>query len=154
MTVDDFVKLLDSVTRFVTVLSWPALLAFVLIRFGPALRNFFEGMGEFSFKGPDFEASAKRKKAEAAAALVAAEASRSDAGATSPSAAQEVRDTAALVAEAVTPSILRKAGKATILWVDDKPDYNVYDRQSLEAIGVSCICAAAGGLTHHEHQYA
>lgn len=141
MTIDDFVKLLDSATRFVTALSWPALLAFVLIRFGPALRNFFEGMGEFSFKGPGFEASAKRKQAEAAAAIVAAEASRSDAGATSPSAAQEVRDTAALVAEAVTPSILRKAGKATVLWVDDRPDNNVYERQSLEAIGVSFVLA-------------
>jgi CheY-like chemotaxis protein len=141
MTVDDLVKLLDATTRFVAALAWPVLVGFVLFRFGPALQDFFEGLGEFSFKVLGFEASAKRKQAEAAAALAAATAARPEPGATPARTAQEARDAAELVAEVVTPRILRKAGKATILWVDDRPDNNVYERQSLEAIGVSFVLA-------------
>ena len=141
MTIDDLVKVLDAVTKLAAALAWPVLVGFVLIRFGPALKDFFEGLGEFSFKGGGFEASAKRKQAEAVAALAAAAASRPEPGATPASTAQDARDVAELVAEAITPRVLRKAGKATILWVDDRPDNNVYERQSLEAIGVSFVLA-------------
>jgi len=141
MTVDDLVKLIDAATKLVAALAWPVLVGFVLIRFGPALKDFFEGLGEFSFKGAGFEASAKRKQAEAAAALAAAAATRPEPGATPASAAREARDVAELVAEAITPRVLRKAGKATVLWVDDRPDNNVHERQSLEAIGVSFVLA-------------
>ena len=141
MTVDDFVKLIDAATKLVAALAWPALVGFVLVRFGPALKDFFEGLGEFSFKGAGFEASAKRKQAEAVAALAAAVAAKPEPGATPESTAQDARDVAELVSEAVTPRVLRKAGKATVLWVDDRPDNNVHERQSLEAIGVSFVLA-------------
>lgn len=141
MTIDDLVKLLDAGTKLVGALAWPVLVGFVLVRFGPALKDFFEGLGEFSFKGAGFEASAKRKQAEAVAALAAAAAARPEPGATPETTARDARDAAELVAEAITPRILRKAGRARVLWVDDKPDNNVYERQSLEAIGVSFVLA-------------
>lgn len=141
MTVDDFVKLLDAATRFITALAWPMLVGFVLVRFGPALKNFLDGLGEFSLKGAGFEASAKRKQAEAAAAIVAAAAARPEPGAPPTSVAQEARDAAALVAEAVTPRLLKKAERAIVLWVDDRPENNAFERQSLEAIGVSFVLA-------------
>jgi CheY-like chemotaxis protein len=139
MNVDDMVKLIDAATKLVGALAWPVLVGFVLIRFGPALKDFFEGLNEFSFKGAGFEASVKRKQAEAVAALAAAAAARPEPGATPESTARDARDAAEMVAEAVTPRVLRKAGKATVLWVDDRPDNNVYERQSLEAIGVSFV---------------
>jgi CheY-like chemotaxis protein len=143
MTVDDLVKLLDAATKLVAALAWPVLVGFVLVRFGPALQDFFAGLGEFSLKGPGFEASAKRKQAEAVAAIAAAAAAKSEPGATPASTARDARDAAELVAEVVTPRILRKAGKATVLWVDDRPDNNVNERQSLEAIGVSFVLAVS-----------
>jgi len=42
-----------------------------------------------------------------------------------------------LVAEAVTPRIIRRASRSRVLWVDDRPNNNSYARQSLEALGVS-----------------
>lgn len=141
MSVDDAVKLVDAATKLAAALAWPVLVGFVLIRFGPALREFFESLGEFSLKGAGFEASAKRKQAEAAAALAAAAASRPEPGATPESAARDAREAAELVAEAVTPRILRKAGRATVLWVDDHPENNIHERQSLEALGVSFVMA-------------
>ena len=81
------------------------------VRFGPALRDFFSSLGEFSFKGGGFEATAKRKQAEAAAALVAASVAHPDATATPATAAQRAGEAAAVVAESVNAQVeLRHCG--------------------------------------------
>ena len=141
MTVDDFVKLLDAITKLIGALAWPATLAFVLVRFGPAMNEFFSSLGEFTFKGGGFEASAKRKQAEAAAALAAAVAARPEPNASPESAARTARDAAKVVAEVVTPRVLREASRATVLWVDDRPENNAYERESLSALGVTFVLA-------------
>jgi CheY-like chemotaxis protein len=139
MTVDEVVKLLDSTTKLVGALAWPLLVGVVVVRFTPALRQFFENLGEFSLKGAGFEASAKRRQAEAAAALAAATAAKPEPdGSPSDRPAREAVD---IVTEMVTPTLLRRAGRATILWVDDHPEKTVYERQSLEALGVSFLLA-------------
>jgi hypothetical protein len=133
MSIDELIKMIDALTKLLGVLIWPALLAFVLARFGPALKEFFESLGEFSFKGGGFEATAKRKQAEAAAALVAASVARPDAATTPESAAREAKEAADVVAESVNARVIRRASEATILWVDDRPNNNIFERQSLEA---------------------
>ena len=47
MTIENGIKLLDAITKFLGVLVWPAVLVFVLIRFGSSLRGFIASMGEF-----------------------------------------------------------------------------------------------------------
>jgi CheY-like chemotaxis protein len=79
----------------------------------------------------------KRKQAEVTAALAAAAASRPDSTTTSESAAKEAK----IAAEVVTPHLIRRASRSTVLWVDDNPDNNIYERQSLEALGVSFVLA-------------
>lgn len=139
MTVDDFVRLVDAITKLLGVLAWPILIAYVLVKFAPAMSDFFVSLGEFSFKGAGFEATAKRKQTEAAAALAAAAAIHPDADITTEGLSRSAREAAEVVAEAVTPRTLRKAGRATVLWVDDRPENNVYERQSLEALGVTFV---------------
>jgi CheY-like chemotaxis protein len=140
MTVDEVVKLLDAATRLLGVLLWPILVAVVFFRFAPAFKLFFEQLGEFSLKGAGFEASAKRKQAEAAAALGAANASRPGQDLTPDAQALQARTAAEVVSE-VTPRMIRRAGRATVLWVDDRPENNVYERRSLEALGVTFVLA-------------
>ena len=143
MTIDDSVKLIDAVTKLLGVLAWPALLVFVFLRFGRPLKEFFSSLGEFSLKGAGFEATAKRKQA-AAANLVAASVARLNADTTPESAARNAnnaKEAAEVVAEAVTPRVIRRAREATVLWVDDRPDNNILERQSLEALGVSFVVA-------------
>jgi CheY-like chemotaxis protein len=137
LIVEDFVKLIDVLTKLLGVIVWPALLAFLLVRFGPALKDFVASLGEFTFKGGGFEATAKRKQAEAAAALVAASVARPDANTTPQSAARDAKEAASVVAQSVNARVLRRASEATALWVDDCPDNNIFERQSLEALGVS-----------------
>lgn len=141
MSVDEIAKLIDSVTKLTAAIAWPALCLFALVRFGPALREFFASLGEFSLKGGGFEATAKRKQAAAAAALAAAAAANPEPGATQASTAREARAAADLVVETVTPRVLRRASSATVLWVDDRPDNNINERSSLEALGIRFILA-------------
>jgi CheY-like chemotaxis protein len=139
VTVDEIVKVFDSATKLVGALAWPLVVGSVVLRFAPALKQFFENLGEFSLKGAGFEASAKRRQAEAAAALAAATAARPEPDVTASN--RPAREAVDIVTEMVTPTLLRRAGRATILWVDDHPENNVYERQSLEALGVSFVLA-------------
>ena len=140
MSIDDLVKLIDSLTRLLSALVWPVLLAYILVRFSPSLKEFFARLGELSLKGGGFEATVKSQKAEATSALVAATVSRPDA-ATTPQAA--AREAAEVVTETVNARTIRRARGATILWVDDNPNNNTYERQSLEALGVSFVLATS-----------
>src|SRR3989442_5803704 len=101
MGVESLVKLVEAVTRLLGVLIWPSVVVFVLLRFGPVLREFVASLGEFSLKGAGFEASAKRKQAEAAAALAAASASRPETAASPEAAAGEARAAVEVVADVV-----------------------------------------------------
>ena len=141
MSVDDIVKLFDAITKLLNVLIWPAILLFILIRFGRDLREFFSSLGELSLKGAGFEASLKRKQAEVAAALSAAAASNPDGDKTHESVAKEAMIAADVVADFVTPRTIRRASRSTVLWVDDNPNNNSYERQALEALGVSFVLA-------------
>jgi hypothetical protein len=48
---------------------------------------------------------------------------------------------ASVVAASVTPQAVQKAPAATVLWVDDDPDNNIYVRRSLEALSVRFVIA-------------
>jgi CheY-like chemotaxis protein len=124
------------------VLVWRGLILVVLTRYKNFLKEFFDTLSEISLKGAGFEASAKRTKAVASAALVAAAVARPEAGATPETTAKDAK-AAATAVEAVTLRTLRRAGKATVLWVDDRPDNNVYERQALEALGVNFVISTS-----------
>jgi CheY-like chemotaxis protein len=139
VAVDDFVKVVEALSNLLGVVIWPAFFAFALVKFAPAFKDFFATLGEFTFKGGGIEATAKRKQ-EATAALIAASVGRPDAASTPQGAAMEAREAAAAV-EQVDRQTFRKASSAWALWVDDRPDNNMYERQSLEALGVRFVLA-------------
>ena len=62
---------MKATAELLGVLVWPGVVLFTLLRFGPALRAFFEDLSELTFKAAGIEATAKRR-AEVAAALGAA----------------------------------------------------------------------------------
>ncbi len=143
MIVDNIVKLIDAITKLLNVLIWPGVIVFILIRFGRDLRQFFSSLGELTLKGAGFEASLKRKQAEVTAALAAAAAFQADRDTTRENAVQEAKIAADVVADAVTPRVIRQASGSTVLWVDDRPNNNIYERQALEALGISFSLATS-----------
>jgi len=93
------------------------------------------------YKGAGFEASGKRKQAEAAAALAAASVARPENGIVPQTAARDAREAVEVVADLVTPRVIRRAGRSAVLWVDDRPANNIHERQALEALGVTFVIA-------------
>jgi CheY-like chemotaxis protein len=143
MTIDQGLKLLEAMTKLIEVLVWPVVLLFLLVHFGPTLREFVASVGEFSLKGVGFEASAKRKQAEAAVALSAAVAARPEPGATPEAAAKQAQAALDVVSEVATPRIIRRAERSSVLWVDDRPNNNLHERGALEALGISIVLATS-----------
>ena len=113
MSIDGLVKVIEALTKLLGVLVWPALLAYILARFGPALREFFFTLVEFSFKGGGFEATVKRKQAEARLGACGSLRCLAGAETTPESAAREAKEAADVVAESVNPRIIRRASEAT-----------------------------------------
>lgn len=130
MTGDQAIRLISAIAQLIGVLVWPLALVFFLVFFRDSLRSLISGLGEFSFKAPGLEASAKRQQVEAAAALGAAEAVRA------PGHADRPVDPAGIAEALPSSRAQRRLQGARILWVDDRPDNNVFERKSLEALGI------------------
>jgi len=143
VSTDETVKLFDALTRLLGVLVWPALIGFVIFRFRASVGSFMADLSEFTLKGGGFEASAKRRQAEAAAALGAANATRSSTDETTGHVARAPRATAQIVSELVTPSVIRRAARSVVLWVDERPESNIHERQALEALGISFVLSTS-----------
>ena len=135
MTVDQWAALIKAVTELISVLIWPTLVLILLIRFRSSINAFLRDMGEFSFKAPGMEATARRRQLEAAANLGAAEAWRSG-GSVSGNAEQDTPDLGRLVESLPSPREQRRLATAQVLWVDDRPANNEYERRALEALGI------------------
>jgi CheY-like chemotaxis protein len=142
VTADQVIRLITAVSGLLGVVVWPALVLVVIIRFRSGLADFFANIGEFSLKAPGLEATARKQQMEAAAALGAAEAAKPNTdtvGATrTPS---EVAET--IVGAVPNTRAQRRLQGRLVLWVDDRPDNNYYERQALEALGVRFVLSTS-----------
>jgi len=116
---------------------------YVLKRFSSPLSDFLGNLSEFSFKTPGMEATAKRKQVEAAAAIGALVATRAGESGQSENILEVAKAAAGAVANVVTARNLQRLGESTVLWVDDRPDNNRYERQTLEALGVRFVLSTS-----------
>lgn len=139
MTISDATGLINSIANLIGVLIWPAALIAALFLLAEPIKHFIASLSEFTFKGAGFEASAKRKT-EAAAALGVALAKQT--GQQPEMIAEQTRLVSHIV-DSVSPRSVREAEKATILWVDDVPGNNVYERRALEAVGFKFVLASS-----------
>ncbi len=142
MTTAQFVTIVKAITGLLGVMIWPVVLLYILSRFRSPLNDFLGSLGEFTFKAPGMEATAKRKQVEAAVALGAAVATRPD-SVQPGTILEEARAAAGTVIDAMTPRALRSLEESTVLWVDDMPDNNQYERQALEALGLRFVLSTS-----------
>lgn len=139
MSADQFTKLMEVITALAQTLGWPLIVLFLAIYFGAPLKKFLSDVGEFSLKAgtSGLEATAKRQQIEAAALLGAASASRpSDVSTPKPPDENKAREIANVVSQAVQAKAMRRLAEASLLWVDDNPSNNLYERKALEALGL------------------
>lgn len=86
---------------------------------------------------------ASQVKLEVAAALGAAAARRPDSDSPSDEFAAHAQAAASVVERAVTTRALTWARQRSVLWVDDRPSNNVFERQALERLGVQFVLATS-----------
>ena len=143
MSIESISKLIDSISKLVSSLAWPSITGFLLIKFWPDIRRIFDEREDISFKALGFEATLKNKVSASATALAAARATSPDYTLSPDSAAKEKLEASAVVTGSITPRFLSRARKSVVLWVDDRPDNNTFERQSLEVLGVKFILASS-----------
>lgn len=136
---EQFVKMIEITLALVQALIWPLVVLFILIYFGNPLKKFLSDIGEFSFKAgaSGLEATAKRQQIEAAALLGAASTKSPESlDGRKPSDVENAREIADVVSRNVHPQRLRRLAEASVLWVDDAPANNIYERKALETLGL------------------
>ena len=79
------------------------------------------------------------RQVKIAAAIGAASARRLESTASAEEVALEARAAASAVTSAITPRVVRGLKERRILWVDDRPDNNVFERQALEVLGIRFV---------------
>jgi CheY-like chemotaxis protein len=131
VSTDQTTRLISAVAQLIGVLVWPAVALFFLVWFRHALGSFLGNLGELSVKAPGgLEATARIR--EAAAALGVAAAARASSDGT-PGPVADPRE----IADALpSPREQRRLDGSRVLWVDDRPGNNVFERQALEALGI------------------
>jgi CheY-like chemotaxis protein len=142
VNLDGAAKLLEAVAKLIGVVIWPTALVYVLVKFRSDIGYFVSNMGEMTVKGAGFEATAKRRQSEAGAALVAATVSRPEENATAASTANAAKEAVQAVGD-VNARTLRRIEDSRVLWVDDRPDNNEYERQALEALGLKIVISTS-----------
>lgn len=141
----DWVKLIELFISFLQVLAWPLVIFGILFFFRQPLRKFLDSIVEVNFKAGPIETSARRDRLiELSTSLGAATAHWSDvtpgttgeAGGIPVPDIERTKKLAQSISELMTPNIAERMERAMILWVDDRPANNTYERQALEALGV------------------
>jgi len=143
MSIESISKLIDSISKLASSIAWPSITGFLLIKFWPDIRRIFDEREDISFKALGFEATLKNKVSASATALAAARATSPDYTVSPDSAAKEKLEASVVVSGSITPRFLSRAKKSVVLWVDDRPDNNTFERQSLEVLGVRFILAGS-----------
>lgn len=127
VSVDSFTRVTGSVSDLLGTVLWPAVALIIVTRLLPEIRRVLE-RGGVNVRAPGLEVSIERAS-EAAAALGAASRAKGETAA-SP------RDVAATISSVSKRQATASRGQARVLWVDDHPENNEYERQAMSALGI------------------
>lgn len=148
------IEVIAAITALLSALVWPLVALFVILRFAPRLIGLVETGRGVTIKALGIEATFTNSVAKAAVALSAATAKQAEEeeaevfGETVPAEDAPAHRRATVsapspgsVANTVTESIPDAQAQqdlqgATVLWVDDNPDNNRFEREAFEAVGI------------------
>jgi CheY-like chemotaxis protein len=139
MDFNQWMKLFELVLSYLQAIIWPLIALVILFYVRTPLKKFLDDLIEVNLKAGPIETTAKRKQViEAAASLGAATAHWQNVAQDSQHEhdVEKTKDIAKVVAQLVTPRTSRQLEGASVLWVDDRPMNNTYERQALEALGI------------------
>lgn len=126
--------LIQAVSQLITSLFWPVVVSVLLLYFGPPIRRFLKQSKQATVSGMGFEATFERNMESALlyGLSVAEKSELSD-----QLSEDQIDELLAEVGTYLEPSTQDELSKITILWVDDNPDNNMYERETFESLGVN-----------------
>jgi CheY-like chemotaxis protein len=135
---DQGTKLFGLVISLLQTIGWPLVVLIILLYLRKTFKAFIESIIEVNLKAGPIETTAKRQLTEVAASLGAATAYWEDVIENDKVLhnTDKTKDIAKLVEQLVTPQALQQIKDASVLWVDDRPINNTYERQALGALGI------------------
>lgn len=138
--VDTIVKLLDAITRFFAGIGWPLVCIIAVIWLAPALRDFISRINNVSGKIGGAEITLSAEQRDAANQIVAAkidQVKNQNAAPQNPIVLTNQFNSFLKAALATTSKIqVANTNGKQLLWVDDNPNNNIYERQALSALGI------------------
>ena len=146
MDIDHWIKMLEVMVSLLQVLIWPFLVVFALLYLGKTLKNYIDDLrkdknvselsAEVGTTGVKF--NVKREVEVATNLALAVAKSQSSEAASTDQAPTEVKTQEVLniVNKAAIWHTVQQVAGAKVLWVDDNPSNNYYERSSLEALGI------------------
>jgi CheY-like chemotaxis protein len=139
MDFNQWMKLFETVVSLLQAIIWPLIIVIILLTLRIPLKKFLGDIIEVTLKAGPIETTAKRQQIiEVGTSLGAASAHWRDAAqddTTQPD-IEKTKEIAKLVEQLITPNTARQLEGAIVLWVDDRPINNTYERQALEALGI------------------
>lgn len=111
------------------ILAWPVVLLLLAVGFHAPIGKFLEGIAQFSqfrVKAMGVEASVTRQQVEVVAALGAATVKQGG----------DAAGFKAIADVLPAPAAQQRLRHSRVLWVDDNPGNNRFERQALEALGI------------------
>ncbi len=142
MNFDQFIKLLEAIAPLLQVLIWP----FIVVFIWRALKIYIEDLRKdknVSEMGIDVSATGLKlnfkKQVEVATMLVQADVAKQLENAqgahplVSPVQTEAIVD---VVSRTTNPVTAQRIAGAKLLWVDDRPENNIYPRRAMEAVGI------------------
>jgi CheY-like chemotaxis protein len=144
MDIDHWIKLLETLISLLQVLIWPFIVGFATLYLGKALKNYVDDLrndkmvrelsAEVSTTGVKLNV---KRQVEVVKNLTLAKSQSTEAQGSEPAhtevKTQEVLQAASKVA---TPQTVQQVAGTRVLWVDDNPLNNRYERRALEALGI------------------
>jgi CheY-like chemotaxis protein len=141
LIIGDIARFLGIFVQLLGVLAWPVVLVLLAVRFHEPITEFVKNASQLKVKAMGVEASVTRQRDQAVALLGAATAEHSSARGGSADAA----DFRAIADALPGPADQQRLQRSRVLWVDDNPDNNRFERQALEALGIRVDVSTSTG---------
>lgn len=144
MNLDHWLGIASEAANVLQAIVWLLFAVGVFAYFRRPVREFLRQAAELTIKaGPSgIEATMRRQVIEVSATLAAAEATKVPAtGSGSELSPDQVGEIVRVVEGTISPSVGKPFADASILWVDDRPSNNTYERRSFESLGIHVALA-------------
>ena len=151
MDIDHWIKLLQTLISLLQVIIWPSIVGFAILYLGKTLRNYVDDLrrdknvhelsAEVSTTGVKFNV---KRQVEVVNNLALAESQYTETqGSEKVGMKIKTKEVLHTVNKVITSKTVQNVAGARVLWVDDNPSNNTYERRALEALGLQFMLSTS-----------